>query len=238
MSTLRSGQAINAPALTSRAFADLSDAPTPEAGKALGWDANGVLANIVTPSAHETTWLDVPSDAIQAATGTTGLTIEQYRSTGVLCLKMRHDQDDTLHLRPEMPHGWVVDSECRMHLHYTPHVTPVLDQVVRIQYQYCWAHVNAEVPDVAGWTTGFTDIAIPASGADTFKKKLVSIFSTTPTGGGPASILLARITRLSSSASDTFTTGSATGTQAANFVVWAVGLHVQVNRSGTLTETA
>lgn len=46
MTTLRSGQAINAPTLTSRAFADLSDAPAAVPGYAVAFDSGGDLAAV------------------------------------------------------------------------------------------------------------------------------------------------------------------------------------------------
>jgi hypothetical protein len=50
MTTLRSGQPVGASLVDSRAFGDLSDAPTPSIGSYLGWDGAGVLANIAPHS--------------------------------------------------------------------------------------------------------------------------------------------------------------------------------------------
>jgi hypothetical protein len=50
MTTLRSGQPVGASLVDSRAFGDLSDAPTPAIGSYLGWDGSGVLANIAPHS--------------------------------------------------------------------------------------------------------------------------------------------------------------------------------------------
>jgi hypothetical protein len=153
-----------------------------------------------------------------------------------MCLKMRHDQDDQVSISPEVDHGWVVDTECRVHLHYTPLVTPATNQVVRIAYSFCWAHVNQEIPAAAGWTSGTTDITIPSSGADTNQKKIASLFSTTPSGGSAASILHVKLTRLSSSAGDSYTTPAPSGTTTANIVMWAAGVHQLVDKPGTVAE--
>ena len=151
-------------------------------------------------------------------------------------LFLRHDQDDLLTFAFQMSHRRKSGTEVRVHIHYIPMVTPATDQVVRIGYAYHWAHVGAELPAISSWTTGYFDITVPASGADTFKHKVASLFATTPTGDSEASGLMVRITRISSSASDTYTTAKSGTTTPANFAVLSIDAHYQTNKPGSVDE--
>jgi hypothetical protein len=183
---------------------------------------------------HGITWDDMQGPVNAAALGPSAPTNEQYRDTLARMTFFRHDQDDSLTFSYQTPHRWIRDTEVRVHIHYIPMVTPATNQVVRIQYSYAWAHPDTAVPANTGWTTSFTDITIPSSGADTFNEKLASLFNTTPTGSKESSILIVNITRLSSSASDTYTTGKADNTPQANFCVLSVDCHYQSNKEGTV----
>jgi hypothetical protein len=184
---------------------------------------------------HGIVWDDVTGPALQAS-GNASLTQEAYRDTPAILLFMRHDQDDSLTFAFQMPHRWKRDTEVKVHAHYIPMVTPATDQNVRLLCRYAWAHSSTELPAVASWGTATVDIPVPASGADTFKEKLFALFSTTPTGSKESSILLVTVTRQGTSASDSYTTGKATGTQTANFCLLTVDAHFQTDKSGTVSE--
>jgi hypothetical protein len=184
---------------------------------------------------HGITWDDMQGPANAALIGASAPTNEQYRDTLARLMFFRHDQDDSLTFTYQTSHRWIRDTEVQVHIHYIPMVTPAADQVVRIQYSYVWAHPNAAVPANTSWTTSFTDITIPTSGADTHNEKLAGLFNTTPSGSKESSILIVNITRLSSSTSDTYTTSKADNTAAANFCVLSVDAHYQSNKEGTTT---
>jgi hypothetical protein len=181
------------------------------------------------------TWDDILGPALQAA-GNAALTQEVYRDTPAVLLFMRHDQDDALTFTFQLSHRWKKNSEVRVHCHYIPMVTPATDQNVRLLCRYAWAHSSTELPAVASWGTATVDIPVPANGADTFKEKLATLFSTTPTGSKESSILVVSITRQSATANDSYTQGKATGTAAANFCLLSVDAHYIVEKSGTSAE--
>ena len=183
---------------------------------------------------HGITWDDMQGPAQAAQAGPSVPTYEAYRDTPAILTFFKHNQDEDLTFTYQTSHRWVRDTEVRVHIHYIPMVTPAVDEVVRIEYSYAWAHANTELPAATGWTTSFTDITIPASGADTFNEKLAGLFNTTPTGSKESSILIVNVKRLASSTSDTYTTGKSGGTAAANFCVLSVDAHFQSNKEGTI----
>lgn len=182
----------------------------------------------------EIVWDDIQGPAYAAQFGLSAPTIEAYRDTPARLIFYRHDQDDAQTFTYQLPHRWIRDTEVRAHIHYIPMVTPASNEVVRLRYTYSWAHPDGELPAMSSWTQSTVDITVPSSGADTFNKKITTLFTNTPSGSKESSMLVLHLERLgSSSGSDTYTTGKASGTAQANFCVMSVDLHFQTNKDGT-----
>lgn len=179
-------------------------------------------------------WDDVIGP-IDFAASVAALTIETYRDTPVLVSSFRHDQDDALTLRYQMPHGWdlgIVDP----HLHFIPAAAASGNMI--LDGYIAWSHAGTlALPALSGWTP-FTVTKAIASG-DQWIEQVVSLGSCVPptAAQSPSAQLWVYLRRPgNSNPLDTYSTNKVGGTTAANVVLAAADCHVRRNRAGTDSE--
>lgn len=181
--------------------------------------------------ANNEPWDDLFGDVGQAV-GASALTQEVFRDTTYQMIFMRHDQDDSLHFRFQMPHSWDPETSVAMHVHLVPMADPVSDQVVRFAGQYVWVHAAMEIPAAASWTT-FTSLKTISPG-DAHKEVFAGLFTAAPLANANESdVLLVQVTRTGTDPGDTYTTSKPSGTAQANLGVLYADLHIQKSKIGT-----
>lgn len=173
-------------------------------------------------------------------------TAEPFRDTGFVAYFFRHDQDDDLHFRFQLPHRWKAGTDVKLHIHIAPMVDPSASpQYVIWEARYAWADYGRALPAVSGWTT--VEARTTVSTGDAFKATITPLFTATPPGTAKeSSILCVRVRRLGSSApstpgwTDTYTTSKASPptpvTAQANVMILSCDLHYQSEKIGTTAE--
>jgi hypothetical protein len=192
-------------------------------------DPNGLYYNVTG------VWDDVQGPITQAG-GAAALTYEAYRDTAFFTYFMRNNQDDTLFLTYQMPHSWDPTTSVKPHMHVIPMVDPASTEVVRITGKYAWAQVGVELPADTSWTAFTVDTNIGTT--DAFKEKIIGLATVSPPASPRESNVLVLWVRRpgSSDAADTYSTGKADGTAAANLCVLSIDTHYQKQKLGSFDE--
>ena len=160
-------------------------------------------------------------------------TYEAYRDTPWKTYFLRHDQADELHFALQMSHSWD-RGPVRFHVHVIPMVNPATPQVIALAGRYSWATFGVETPANATWTPFSATQTVGTS--DAFKEAFIACFTATPPTGSLESAILLIYLKRDSGGADTYTTGKAGGTAAANVCVLSADAHYQKNKDGTATE--
>ncbi|MHA1572655.1 MAG: hypothetical protein ACTSX8_01555, partial [Alphaproteobacteria bacterium] len=163
-----------------------------------------------------------------------GFTAEAYRDTSVTMEFVDHNQVAHMDGQLQIDHDWDLDTPIHVHVHVIP-MTGVTGNVYW-EYSYYFAPIDGVIPADASWTSG--NIATPLAGADQYKHKVVEIFTFTPSGGTPSSILMFRISRDSTDILDTYDTAKDHGTAVSNLGILYIDAHYTKSKPGTLTEYA
>jgi hypothetical protein len=163
-----------------------------------------------------------------------GLTEEAYRDTGHIMQFFRYNSPGVLGFEVQINHDWDLDTSLHVHIHLIPMANGAGN--VYFTYQYAFAGVGGTYPALAGWTTGSATHPIVA--ADQYTHDIAELFTFTPTGGTPSSILLLDITRDTDNILDTYETNKDHGTPQANLAALYIDVHYQVIQAGTVTEYA
>ena len=161
-----------------------------------------------------------------------GFVSENYRDTNTEVEFIKHNQVSYMDGAIQFDHDYILDSEIRLHVHHVPMANASGD--VRFEWQYTFAIPGHEVPAVASWTTGHTILSLTAG--DQYKHKADTLFTLTPSGAAPSSILLFQVSRNTSHADDTYTTDKDHGTAAANLGILYFDAHYRKGSPGTATE--
>lgn len=186
----------------------------------------------IVSSSFDDTWDDLQG-TFDAASGVASLTIEVYKDAFSLPF-FRHDQNDTVYMRYQMPHGWN-KTAVRPHIHLMPCAQVGLNvtQSIDIGYQLGWLPARGFWPST--WTTG--SITVPVSGS-MYESHVKASFGEIAVSNPLASdVLLVRIVRSGSGAVDTFTTSKpGAGLAAANVAILYADVHYRSDRAGSIAE--
>ncbi len=129
-------------------------------------------------------WDDL-SAVISEGTGPASLTYEAYRDTGFFMRFFRHNQNDSIFMTYQLPHGWDPSTAVRPHMHALPAAAG--SGTVNFNYSYSWLGVNSgTLGNGSSWTTGSISLSIETT--DQYKQKIVSFGSITPPSGASESI--------------------------------------------------
>jgi hypothetical protein len=175
---------------------------------------------------------DVQGPAAQAG-GAAALTFEAYRDTAYNAYFFKHNQNDVLYLSWQMPHSWDRGT-VYPHIHIIPMVNPAAAEVIRFSGKYVWSQAGVATPADASWTAFTADHTVNTT--DQFIQVVVPLATVSaPTSPRESNVLLLWVQRESNSASDTYTTGKASGTAAANVMVVSIDAHFAKTKAGTIT---
>jgi len=177
-------------------------------------------------------WNDSLSPASQGV-GIAAWTTDTTTSGGLLTgYPSRHNQADTVTYQTEVGHAWDL-GDVRLHVHWVPQANPGVAQSVRWRYRAQWVTMGEVTAEVTG------DVDVTVGTTDGGKEKSSHLATLTPPASATAStFLIYSLTRLGTDGADTYTTGKAWGTAAANVWLLGSGIHYQAQRYGTATETA
>jgi hypothetical protein len=178
-------------------------------------------------------WIDLLGEITQG-TSSAALTYEAYRDTSHQMFFFRSDQTDQLYMRFQMPHGFVIGSQVRPHVHVLPMSTIVPTQNVRMTMAYAWGDGYA-IPANTGWTSADFDLNITS--AMQYKAQILSgplITATSSVIG--SSFLLCTWTNKVGDGAYTYKTDKTGGTGKANLGVLMADCHVQISTLGSINE--
>lgn len=179
-------------------------------------------------------WDDLQGD-ISQGTGAAALTYEAYRDTPFMMYFFRHNQNDSLSLRFQFPHGVDKTAPVVPHLHVIPMSAPGAAQDVRIVGQYAWAPFNVVCPANVGWTA-FGPLLVPYAAADQFKEVYIDLATVAvPAGFRGSDILFVYVQRNGTNPGDTYATGKVGGTAAANLALASLDVHYRKATQGSVT---
>lgn len=179
------------------------------------------------------TWDDVIGP-IDFAASVAALTYEAYRDTPAMVSKMRHDQNDALTLRFQMPHGWDLGN-VGPHIHVIPTAAGSGNFV--LDGYYTWSRIGTlALPALSGWTPFTASKALVAG--DQYIEQVLSLATVVPPANAkyPSANLWVYLRRVS--ATDTYETNAPDGTVQANIVLAGADCHVRKSRAGTDGEWA
>lgn len=171
---------------------------------------------------------------IDTGTGPAALTYEAYRDTGFFMRFFRHNQDDSIFMAYQMPHGWDPTTSVHPHMHCIPMGSG--SGVVKLNYAYTWTGDHGEFMAASGWTSG--SITASYDPSHQHIQDVIIFGEVAPRSGSYESdILLFKVERPGSSdATDTYTAGKSTGTAAANLGVLFFDFHYQKIKAGTVNQ--
>ena len=181
-------------------------------------------------------WDDLQG-TIAEGDNTGALTWEVYRDTPFKMAFFRNNQDDTLSYAWQLPHRWKQGTSVYPHLHCAPCGTLVgADQNLYFTIKYHWAVTGAVIPAVVSWTTA-TPVTYAIKSTDQYKSIIIGMGAIAPpVGAKESSVLLYQLTRVGTSALDSYVAGKPDGTAAANLALLSSDLHYQANKPGTEAE--
>jgi hypothetical protein len=179
-------------------------------------------------------WTDLYA-YIDEGTGPAALTYEGYRDTGFFMRFFRHNQDDNIFMRYQMPHGWDTTTDVHPHMHLIPMASG--SGVVKMNYAYTWVLVNTgSFPGASGWVSG--SVTATYTPSEQYMQKILDFGQISPPANAHESaVLVFKVERPGASdASDTYQTSKDHGTTAANVGVMFFDLHYQQSKAGTPTQ--
>ena len=186
--------------------------------------------------------LDMMADISTSLSSTPAWTNENYCSTGIPTIFLRHDQDDQCFIKLQYNHnkalGYQIDD---VHIHGIPMSNG--NGTIRFAVYYKWINYGQVLPidtAVAAGTWTRTFVNIPIVAADQYKETVYNILTniTAIANETPSSILHIIVIRKSSSALDSYVTDKTCGgTAGANFAISFIDSHYEVSKLGSKTET-
>lgn len=185
-------------------------------------------------------YLDQLCDISTSLSPTPAWTLENYCSTGLPMVFLRHDQDDQIHIKIQFNHNKALGAPLAdVHLHCIPMGSVAGDVYFAIYYK--WINYGETLPiDTAvgagTWTRVFK--ALPIVAGDQYKEGVCTILTNiaAPANETPSSILHIICVRKSGSALDSYTSNKTCGgTAGANFGVVYVDAHYPVSKLGSKT---
>jgi len=180
-------------------------------------------------------WDDLQG-TIAEGDNTGALTWEVYRDTPFKMAFFHYLQDDKLSYVWQLPHRWKQGTKVYPHLHCIPMSAPASPQDLYFTIKYYWCITGSAVPGVASWTDA-APVTHTIAAADQFKLLIIGMGGITPPAlAKESSILLYQLTRVGTSALDTYTTNKTGGTVQANLALVSSDLHYQANKPGTEAE--
>ncbi len=171
---------------------------------------------------------------VSQGTAAAALTYEEVRNTAYKAYFFSRSADDVLCMRLQVPHGWQLDTNVEVHIHWAPMVDPSSSpQVVVFDGYYWWAKHGTVIPELASWTA-WPKVTPNVVTGDAFKPKMTSLFTVDPPAGAAVSdFLLVYVRRPGASdAADTYETSKAVGTAAANVMLLGIDAHYERGRHG------
>src|SRR3990172_3946306 len=148
-------------------------------------------------------WDDLLGSESQGAGGAS-LAYAAFRDTPFRLFSFANAQNDELHMRYQLAHGWDPETEVRFHVHTVPLSDPPAARAVRFEGQYAWSIAGEEIPADAGWTEFALNFALEPG--DLNKQKVAALFTATPPASAHESaILLVYLRRVGGDALDTYT---------------------------------
>lgn len=178
-------------------------------------------------------WEDL-SAVIYEGTGPAALTYEGFRDTGFFMRFFRNNQNDSIFMTYQLPHGWDPSTAVRPHMHYLPMAAG--SGVLKFNYIYAWSSVNnGPIGAGSSWMTG--SVTASLSPSDQYAQRIITFgILTAPSGCSESSVLLMKVERPGSTdATDTYETSKDHGTAAANVAILYFDLHYQKQKAGTIT---
>lgn len=179
-------------------------------------------------------WTDLYA-TIDNGTGPAQLTYEGYRDTGFFMRFFRYNQDDSIFMRYQMPHGWDPNTAVYPHMHLIPMGSG--EGIVKMNFAYSWSIVNnGQLPAASGWISGSASGSYTA--ADQYVQKIIGFGAIQPhTGSVESAVLVIKVERQGSSdAADTYHATKDHGTNSANVGVLFFDLHYQQIKAGTIDQ--
>lgn len=125
-------------------------------------------------------------------------------------------------MEAQLPHGWLVGSELRPHIHWSPGNSANTGSVVW-ELEYSWANA-VNPPNTYGASTTLT---ATQAAAGAYGHQIAQFAGIDGTGKRESSVLLCRIARVGGDPGDTFT-GAAFGI--------SFDIHYQIESPGSVTE--
>lgn len=188
-------------------------------------------------------YVDQLCDVVTATAPVAAWTFENYCSTGVPMVFLRHDQDDYMVAKIQFNHNKALNQACAdVHIHCVPMANQTAN--VRLCVYYKWINYGETLPTdtaVAAGTWTRTYVTLPITAAEQYKEGVCTILSNVspPANETPSSILHVIIIRLGSSSTlDTYNTNKTCGgTNSANFGVVYIDAHYPVSKLGSRTNT-
>lgn len=199
-------------------------------------DAQGSGLSIEGREYHEAPFDERWDDLIAVISeggGAAALTYEAYRDTGFFMDFFRHNQNDNIFMRYQMPHGWDPTTSVRPHMHYIPMASGSGD--AKFNYSYSWIGVDSgTLGPGSTWTTG--SITVSLSSSMQYMQKIVDFGTVVPPAGAVESfVLVFKVERPGGTdAADTYQTSKDHGTASANIALLFFDLHYQKNKAGTV----
>lgn len=178
-------------------------------------------------------WTDLYA-FIDNGTGPAQLTYEGYRDTGFFMRFFRSNQNDSIFMRYQMPHGWDPSTTVYPHMHMIPMASG--SGVIKFNYAYSWTLVNnGTLPAAVGWTSGSVSSSFTPD--HQYQQRIMSFGAiTAPSGSHESAVLVFKVVRPGASdATDTYDTTKDHGTASANVGVLFFDLHYQMIKAGTVT---
>lgn len=180
-------------------------------------------------------WIDLQGDITQG-TASAALTYEAYRDTAHQMFWFINDQTDQIYMRYQMPHGFVIGSQVRPHVHVLPVSTIGADQNVRMTLAYAWGETGNAIPANTGWVSADYDLPVAVAG-QYIPHRLNGPLITAPAWVTGSSYLLCTWTNKVGDAAYTYKTNKSGGTVKANLGLLGADCHVQVGGLGSVNET-
>lgn len=192
----------------------------PVAGFVSGNDGVEAITQVyadLTP-ADPTRWNDLRVSLSAAKVTTNPPTWEAFRGN-VQAWGFSPTSQENLYFEVQIPHGWVIGSEIRPHIHWSPGVSTNTGDVVW-ELTYSWANPNDAFPAP-------TAVTATQAAAGAYEHQLVSWTPIAGTGMRESSVLLCRLSRVATDAADTFT---------ADAFALSVDIHYQADSLGSVDE--
>lgn len=179
-------------------------------------------------------WDDLFGD-ISQGTANAALTYEAFRDTPFKMYFLRHDQNDELHFRYQLPHRWYnsPDYVVKPHLHVVPMAAPAAPSTIAFAGQYIWAQRDTPILANASWTAFSPAPTKAITAADEFKHLLINLGDVTPPANPQVSDILLIYLKRDSSGADDYDDNKTGGTGAANLGVLSLDLHYRSWKQGS-----